>query len=58
MAITNKDAGKKGISAFILEKGMKGFIVGKKENKLGMRASETTQLTFENCESTSRKSFR
>ncbi len=49
MAITNKDAGKKGISAFILEKGMEGFIVGKKENKLGMRASETTQLIFENC---------
>ena len=49
MAITNKDEGKKGISAFILEKGMEGFIVGKKENKLGMRASETTQLVFENC---------
>ncbi|GAB4298078.1 MAG: acyl-CoA dehydrogenase [Ignavibacteriaceae bacterium] len=50
MAITNKDAGKKGISAFILEKGMPGLIVGKKENKLGMRASETVQLTFENLE--------
>lgn len=49
MAITDKDKGKKGISAFILEKGMEGFIVGKKENKLGMRASDTTQLTFENC---------
>jgi alkylation response protein AidB-like acyl-CoA dehydrogenase len=49
MAITNKDAGKKGISAFILEKGMAGLIIGKKENKLGMRASDTTQLTFENC---------
>ncbi len=49
MAITNKDAGKKGISAFILEKGMDGLIIGKKENKLGMRASDTTQLTFENC---------
>ena len=49
-AITNKEAGKKGISAFILEKGMPGFIAGKKENKLGMRASETVQLTFENCE--------
>ncbi|MDP2363945.1 MAG: acyl-CoA dehydrogenase family protein, partial [Ignavibacteria bacterium] len=44
MAITNKDAGKKGISAFILEKGMDGLIIGKKENKLGMRASDTTQL--------------
>ncbi len=50
MAITNKDAGKKGISAFILEQGMPGLIIGKKENKLGMRASETVQLTFENCE--------
>lgn len=49
MAITNKDAGKKGISAFILEKGMEGLIIGKKENKLGMRASDTTQLSFENC---------
>ena len=49
MAITDKDKGKKGISAFILEKGMDGFIVGKKENKLGMRASDTTQLTFDNC---------
>lgn len=50
MAITNKDAGKKGISAFILEQGLPGLIAGKKENKLGMRASETVQLTFENCE--------
>ncbi len=49
MAITDKAKGKKGISAFILEKGMDGLIVGKKENKLGMRASDTTQLTFENC---------
>ena len=48
MAITNKQAGKKGISAFILEKGMEGLIIGKKENKLGMRASDTTQLAFEN----------
>lgn len=48
MAITNKEAGKKGISAFILEKGMEGLIIGKKENKLGMRASDTTQLAFEN----------
>ena len=49
MAITDKSKGKKGISAFILEKGFEGFIVGKKENKLGMRASDTTQLAFENC---------
>ena len=50
MAITNKEAGSKGISAFILEKGMPGLSVGKKENKLGMRASETVQLAFDNCE--------
>lgn len=49
MAITNKETNKKGISAFILEKGMEGLIIGKKENKLGMRASDTTQLVFENC---------
>lgn len=49
MAITDKSKGKKGISAFILEKGYEGFTVGKKENKLGMRASETTQLLFDNC---------
>ncbi|HSL88539.1 MAG TPA: acyl-CoA dehydrogenase [Ignavibacteriaceae bacterium] len=49
MAITDKTSGKKGISAFILEKGMDGLIIGKKENKLGMRASDTTQLAFENC---------
>jgi alkylation response protein AidB-like acyl-CoA dehydrogenase len=49
MAVTDKSKGKKGISAFILEKGMEGFITGKKENKLGMRASDTTQLIFENC---------
>jgi alkylation response protein AidB-like acyl-CoA dehydrogenase len=50
MAVTAKEKGKKGISAFILEKGMKGFIAAKKENKLGMRASDTTQLAFDNCE--------
>lgn len=49
LAITNKEKGRKGISAFIVEKGTDGFSVGKKENKLGMRASETTQLIFENC---------
>ncbi|MCW8811049.1 MAG: acyl-CoA dehydrogenase family protein [Ignavibacteriaceae bacterium] len=50
IAITDKSAGKHGISAFILEKGMPGFFAGKKENKLGMRACETSQLIFENCE--------
>ena len=49
MAVTNKDRGAKGISAFIVEKGWEGFTAGKKENKLGMRASETRELIFENC---------
>lgn len=49
MAITDKEKGKKGISAFIVEPDTEGYIIGKKENKLGMRASDTTQLTFENC---------
>jgi alkylation response protein AidB-like acyl-CoA dehydrogenase len=49
IAITDKDAGTKGISAFIVEKGMPGFSAGKKENKLGMRSCETSQLIFENC---------
>lgn len=39
----------KGMSAFIIEKGTEGFRSGKKENKLGMRASETAELIFENC---------
>jgi len=49
MAVTDKEKKKKGITAFIVEKGMEGFVIGKKENKLGMRASDTTQLIFENC---------
>ncbi|MBU2505531.1 MAG: acyl-CoA dehydrogenase family protein [Bacteroidetes bacterium] len=49
IAITNKENRKNGISSFVVEKGTPGFEVGKKENKLGMRASETTQLIFENC---------
>ena len=49
MAVTDKDKGTKGISAFILEKGFEGFKVGKKENKLGMRSSDTCELIFENC---------
>ncbi len=48
MAMTDPGKRKKGISAFILEKGMKGFSVGRKENKLGMRASDTSTLIFEN----------
>jgi len=48
MAHTERGKGKESISAFILEKGMKGFSVGKKENKLGMRCSDTATLVFEN----------
>ncbi|MGB9773882.1 MAG: acyl-CoA dehydrogenase [Bacteroidota bacterium] len=48
MAITDKSKGKKGISAFILEKGMEGFYPSKKENKLGMRACDTSSLVFDN----------
>ena len=46
MAVTDKSKGSHGISAFILEKGMAGFKPGKKENKLGMRASETSEVIF------------
>jgi alkylation response protein AidB-like acyl-CoA dehydrogenase len=46
----NPSAGYKGITAFIVEKSFKGFTVGKKEDKLGIRASSTTELLFENCE--------
>jgi alkylation response protein AidB-like acyl-CoA dehydrogenase len=49
MAVTNKAKGSRGISAFIVEKGTPGFRAGKKENKLGMRASETSEVIFENC---------
>ncbi|MGC8653249.1 MAG: acyl-CoA dehydrogenase family protein [Candidatus Kryptoniota bacterium] len=48
MAITNREKGKKGISAFVLEKGMKGFSAGRKENKLGMRASDTSMMIIDN----------
>jgi len=48
MAVTDREKGKGSISAFILEKGMKGFTIGKKENKLGMRCSDTATLNFEN----------
>jgi alkylation response protein AidB-like acyl-CoA dehydrogenase len=49
MAITDKAKGNKGISAFVVERGTPGFIAGKKEDKLGMRASETTEVIFQNC---------
>ena len=49
MAVTDKDKGSHGISAFILEKGMPGFRPGKKENKLGLRASDTSEVIFSDC---------
>lgn len=48
-AVTEKSKGSRGISAFIVEKGFEGFSVGKKENKLGMRSSDTCELIFDNC---------
>ncbi|WP_019961596.1 isovaleryl-CoA dehydrogenase [Woodsholea maritima] len=49
-AKTDPEAGSKGITAFIIEKGMKGFSVAQKLDKLGMRGSETGELVFEDCE--------
>jgi alkylation response protein AidB-like acyl-CoA dehydrogenase len=48
-AVTNRATGNRGISAFIVEQGTPGFRAGKKENKLGMRASETSEVIFDNC---------
>jgi alkylation response protein AidB-like acyl-CoA dehydrogenase len=50
IAVTDKSQGTKGLSAFIVEKGTPGFRPGKKENKLGLRASDTSELIFEDCE--------
>jgi len=47
--MTEKNVGYKGISAFVVEKGTLGLSTGKKENKLGIRASDTCELYFENC---------
>jgi alkylation response protein AidB-like acyl-CoA dehydrogenase len=49
MAVTNRDRQRKGISAFVLEHGTPGLVAGKKENKLGMRASDTSEVIFSNC---------
>ena len=49
-AKTDPQGGSKGITAFLIEKGMKGFSVAQKLDKLGMRGSETGELVFENCE--------
>jgi len=48
-ANVNPDAGYRGITAFLVERGMAGFTVGKKEDKLGIRASSTCELLFEEC---------
>src|ERR1043166_849087 len=48
-ANANPEAGYRGITAFVVEKGFEGFTVGKKENKLGIRASSTTELILEDC---------
>ena len=49
LAVTDKTAHTHGLSAFVLEKDTKGFRAGKKENKLGLRASDTSELIFEDC---------
>ena len=49
LARTGEPRAKNNVSAFIIERGTPGFSAGKKENKLGMRASETTELVFDNC---------
>ena len=49
MVRTGEKGDSKGISAIVIEKGTPGFTAGKKENKLGMRASETTEMIFDNC---------
>jgi alkylation response protein AidB-like acyl-CoA dehydrogenase len=49
IAVTDKSKGTRGLSAFVVEKGTQGFRAGKKENKLGLRASDTSELIFEDC---------
>src|ERR1700747_1682345 len=50
IAVTDREQGTHGLSAFVVEKGSPGFRPGKKENKLGLRASDTSELIFEDCE--------
>jgi hypothetical protein len=50
IAVTDRSQGTHGLSAFVVEKGTPGFRPGKKENKLGLRASDTSELIFEDCE--------
>jgi alkylation response protein AidB-like acyl-CoA dehydrogenase len=49
MAVTDRTKGHRGISAFVLEHGTPGMSAGKKENKLGMRASDTSEVLFQDC---------
>jgi alkylation response protein AidB-like acyl-CoA dehydrogenase len=49
IAVTDRTAGTHGLSAFVVEKGTRGFRPGKKENKMGLRASDTAELIFEDC---------
>jgi len=49
MAVTDRARGSKGISAFVVERGTPGMTPGKKEDKLGMRASDTSEVLFDNC---------
>ena len=49
MAVTNRALGRKGISAFVVERGTPGMTPGKKEDKLGMRASDTSEVLFDGC---------
>jgi alkylation response protein AidB-like acyl-CoA dehydrogenase len=48
-AVTSPDQGKHGISAFLVEKGTQGFVVGKLEDKMGLRSSDTAELIFQDC---------
>lgn len=50
IAVTDRAAHTHGLSAFVVEKGTKGFRPGKKENKMGLRASDTSELIFEDCQ--------
>ncbi|HEX7487210.1 MAG TPA: acyl-CoA dehydrogenase family protein [Vicinamibacterales bacterium] len=49
MAVTDRSAGRHGVSAFIIERGTPGMSPGRKENKLGMRASDTSEVVFADC---------
>jgi alkylation response protein AidB-like acyl-CoA dehydrogenase len=49
MAVTDRTAGARGICAFVIDRGTPGLRAGKKENKLGMRASETSEVLFDRC---------